>query len=67
MSTHLTNVTMHKEHLENELGQVKEDIVAMKTNTSLLEGEKKGLEKVLKIQSSDLKEKVRLVYKNYCL
>jgi hypothetical protein len=43
---------MDKVHLVDKLGQVQEDMMEMKANTTLLEGEKKGLEKVLKVKTA---------------
>lgn len=46
----LNNVTSSKLDLEGQLGKVKTDLDGLKSNTSRLEGEKKGLEKVLEVK-----------------
>lgn len=52
LSHNLNNVTYDKQTLESQLGQVKQDFDGLKSNTSRLEGEKKGLEQVLKVKTT---------------
>ncbi len=47
----LSNITHSKLDLEGQLGRVKTDLDGLKSNTSRLEGEKKGLEKVLEVKA----------------
>lgn len=49
----LDNVTNSKIYLEGQLGKVKTDLDGLKSNTSRLEGEKKGLEKVLEVKKEE--------------
>ena len=47
LTQRLHNVTSTKDSLEGQLGKVKTDLDVLKLNTSRMEGEKEGLEKVL--------------------
>jgi len=46
------NLTLVKSDLENKLGSVMSDVDTLKSNTNKLEGEKKGLEKVLVVKEA---------------